>query len=341
MRLVKGVTVVAVVLMTVGVAHAGGLVRWRGLALEGASLGMDARAVARAQAVTATQVAISVKQLGWERVSAEGSAADAEADARCARAGAKIRCTVRVVELGEPRTTVERALDLDDGDGETIAQMVALVVTDLLARGERAERVVPPQPREPAPPPVAAGPLPPPKSSAPSVSVTKAPILVGPTRFAVGIEGQVAFGFSGEPILGGVGVRGTWGKSALRAGGLISIVGGGARLGGYDLSFVRVALGPRVGAGWRRGRIGLDCDFGPHLVVLSAQAGGVGAHTMVTGAAAGGLQALVRIVGGFAVWARVEGQVAFSRLRVIVGDSEVGRFDLGALGLGIGVGYVE
>jgi len=354
-------TVTLACLLVAGVAQAGGLVRWRGLALDG--VGLDARAAQRAQAAAAAQVAISVKQLDWERVSAEGTPADAEAEARCTRAGAKVRCVVRVVEVGDPQdpgrarsnTTVERTLELDDADGETIAQTVALVVTDLLGRGERAERVVPPQPRAPTPAPAA--PSPSPSSLAAERAAAAAeraerarlaearaarpPRLPGPTRLAVGIEGQLAFGFSGEPLLGGVGVRGTWGRSALRAGGLLSVVGGGARYGAYDLSFVRFGVGPRVGAGLRRGRFGLDGDLGPLLVVLSAQAAGGGGHTTVTGAVAGGVQALLKIAGGFALWACVEGQVAFSRLRVIVGEEEVGRFDLGSLAIGLGLGYVE
>jgi hypothetical protein len=372
-RLTVPVSVVLVAAGVASVAHAGGLVRWRGLVFDGGvggpggpgGLGLDARAVQRAQAAAAAQVAISVKQLGWERVSADGTPADAEAEARCARAGTKVRCVVRVIELADPRevgsargaTTVERALELDDPDGETIAQTVALVVTDLLGRGERAERVVPPQPRAPTTTTTTPAPAPAPPSAAERAAAAAAaaerarlaaearaarpPLLPGPTRLAVGIEGQLAFGFSGEPLLGGIGVRGTWGKSALRVGGLLSVVGGGARYGPYDLSFVRFALGPRLGAGVRRGRFGFDGDLGPLLVVLSAQAAGGGGHTTVTGAVAGGLQALFKIAGGFALWARVEGQVSFSRLRVIVGDDEVGRFDLGSLGLGLGIGYVE
>lgn len=145
----------------------------------------------------------------------------------------------------------------------------------------------------PVPPPVAARP---PRGGPTAGPARSRPAERAPGVVALEIGPTAAFGFTGEPVLLGAGVRAGWGRGVLRVGGALSLTGTDATHDPWRLTFLRLVTGPRVGAGLVRGRLSFAGTAGPALLLLATDAHvGDGQHTLATLAFAAGARLGVRL----------------------------------------------
>src|SRR5262249_21784656 len=108
-----------------------------------------------------------------------------------------------------------------------------------------------------------------------------------PSRVMIAGGPVVGFGVVGDPILYGSTLAAVFVRGLLRAGGSLSLVGAPLTAAGYDLSFLRLVLAPRLGIGWERGRVDVELSAGPGLRLLHTDAR-VDTHTNVSFAVVGG-----------------------------------------------------
>jgi hypothetical protein len=127
-------------------------------------------------------------------------------------------------------------------------------------------------------------------------------------------------------------------RGRLRIGGSAALVGGAGSLADTRLALLRAELGPRLGVRLGGERFGVTLDGGPLLIVLWAEAEGRSV-TIASGAVALAVRAEWTAWRGLLVTLGLEGQVAFSRLRVTRATDELGRVELGTLSLLVGLGW--
>lgn len=319
-------------------------IKWRGVATGGST------APARIEELTLAQLALTLRHLG---IVLGKEDADAEGGASCTFNGGKsAQCIVEVVR---PDHRGERRQEIPFRDAEDLARSLALLTSDLLQSDfpglVTVERMpglpdddlqpeLPPPPAPPAPPPTPPAPPPTPPKPPRSVVVKKPYKPLGPSHFTVELGPSAVVGFTGEPPLWGAHLRVLWSSGPLRTGGTLAASGTGTTAGPYSLTFTRFVLGPRVGAGFSRGRIDLDLTVGPALYVLGTDAHIVdGQHTTVTFAGMAGSRLLVRLVPGLALHVGADFTVAAHELRVTAGTDLLASFGLGAAEITVGLAY--
>jgi hypothetical protein len=335
---------------------------WRGVAVEGVP-------PPRLDKATEAHIAVAIKQLGTELTPVPPF--DAEGGAHCTFQPGPPRTAHCLVEVVQPSdgARAERTADVPYRDAEDLAESLALLVADML-QSDLHEIAVP----KPGPEPPAQhgrngngngngsgnangnasgnangnqnGNANGNGNGSANGNGNAGGKLVKPRRppapssLAVEVGPSVALGFSGDPPLAGVLLRGIYGQGALRIGGLLSFTGGAIHEGGYQLSFLRLVTGPRVGAGIARGRIDFDVTAGPALLVIATDAHLTDAtHTLATGAIAFGARLAVILKRPLALVIGADAAIALQREQVVSGPNLLAQFDLGSLELTIGLAY--
>ena len=315
--------------------------RWRGVAVEGV-------APPHLDKATESHIAVALKQLGTELSSSPPIDAEGGADCRFAPGGKSASCVVEVVHSSDG-LRAERKADVPFHDAEDLAESLALLVADMLQNDLKDIAVPAPRPEPPPPKP---------KTNEnesgdvnanvngnanvnanANVNVRKRRAL-GPSGLVLEIGPSVVVGFTGDPPVYGVLLRGLYAQGLLRVGGALSLTGTELHRGGYDLSFVRLATGPRVGLGIARRRVDFDVVAGPALLLIATDAHITdGTHTHADLAFALGVRLLVVIAAPLALIVGADAAVALSREQVVAGPQQLAEFGLGSLELTLGLAY--
>lgn len=320
---------------------------WRGVAVEGT-------APARLDKATDLHLGIAIKQLGTEL--AKAAPFDADGGARCVFRAARVAdCVVEVVHASDG-LRAERRAQVPYHDADDLAESLALMVADMLQTDLRDIVSPPPGPDPSGRSPTERAGSTDGEQRAPASTDGRTPSSrhggavatrahaarrsLGPTAISVEVGPTAVIGFAGDPVLGGVQVRSLWSAGPLRLGGSLSIAGRAFSSQGFDLGLSRFFLGPRLGAGVRRGRIDFDATVGPALWIVGVDAHVTdGQHTLVTGAVVGGVRLAVQLWGALAAVAGADAACAFSREQVLAGSTPLAAFDLGSLEVTLALAY--
>ena len=359
-----------------GAAPARAAVRlhWRGLITVGA------RAPARLDQAVRAHLAVALRQLGMQAVATPPADAEGGARCELFPGAKRLaRCRVEVVH-SQGGERAERQVDIPYRDADDLAESISLLVADMLgsdlhdiltpspgsiepedepeptpapepASTPRSESrspsrkppspvIAPPErePVAPTPPMQAREPEPRPRAPSTNKVIAAAPSRPGELRLEAGPT--VAFGFDGEPPLGGALLRALYvGPVALRLGGALSVSGGATSAQGYRLSFTRLVTGPLAGAGFSRGRVRGALTFGPALYLLAISAAPGGAHNLLAFALVAGARLSVGLAGPLDLYAGADLTGSLTEERVVAGPALVAGFGRFSLETTVGLAY--
>jgi hypothetical protein len=181
---------------------------------------------------------------------------------------------------------------------------------------------------------VRAAPSPPPRAI-----VATAPAERSPARLALSVGPTLALDTADAPMLYGVDARLVWSRGPFELGGAVALAGATQSEAGYDLSFLRVAVGPRVGLLLRSGRWIADVSAGPALLMLRTSAQPGETHTLEAFAGVVGTSGQVAISQSLGLQLGVDALLPASRERVVVGQSAVAEFGLVSVGISLALLY--
>jgi hypothetical protein len=189
--------------------------------------------------------------------------------------------------------------------------------------------------RQEEPKVVRQAPSPPP----PAAVVATTPEEQPPARLALSVGPTLALDTADAPLLYGIDARLVRSRGIFEFGGAVALAGATKSEAGYDLSFLRVVVGPRVGLVLRRGRWIADVSAGPSLLMLRTSAQPGETHTLEAFAGVVGTSAQVAISRSLGLQLGVDALLPASRERVVVGQSAVAEFGLVSVGISLALLY--